>query len=162
MQIRYSCYFLVLAAINSLVSCTASKQILPTSFTPTFSTMETPANITDPFINDTTRTDPFMETLLKQYPQYFDSILADRKGYNVQIIYTQVDRGANGIPLLQQHYFNVNPDHYFYPASTVKFPVSLLALQRLNELEDKGIDKNTTMLTQQAANQPLHTTSKKY
>ncbi len=99
---------------------------------------------------DTTRTDPFMETLLKQYPQYFDSILTNRKGYNVQIIYTQIDRGANGIPLLKQHYFNVNPDNYFYPASTVKFPVSLLALQRLNELKDKGIDKNTTMLTQQA------------
>ena len=99
---------------------------------------------------DSTRTDELLENLLKQYPQYFDSILTNRKGYNVQIIYTQVDRGANGIPALKQHYFNVNPGNYFYPASTVKFPVSLLALQRLNELKDKGIDKNTTMLTQQA------------
>src|SRR5213075_1326575 len=37
---------------------------------------------------------------------------------------------------------------YFYPASTVKFPVCLLALQRLNELKEKGIDKNTTMITE--------------
>jgi hypothetical protein len=149
MQIKYSCSFLVFAAISSLLSCTASKQTLQPSPDLMSSANEIPVTMPLEMNADTTRTDPFMETLLKQYPQYFDSILTNRKGYNVQIIYTQIDRGVNGIPLLKQHYFNVNPDNYFYPASTVKFPVSLLALQRLNELKDRGIDKNTTMLTKQ-------------
>ena len=39
---------------------------------------------------------------------------------------------------------------YFYPASTVKLPVVLLALQRLNELKDKSINRNTTMITEKA------------
>ncbi len=107
-----------------------------------------PAIITTAVPADSTRTDAFLEDMLKQYPQYFDSILAHRKDWNVQVIYTQVDKGANGIAALKNYYFNVNPSRYFYPASTVKFPVTLLALQRLNELKDKNIDKNTAMITE--------------
>ena len=92
--------------------------------------------------------DTFLETLLKSHPQYFEDILKNLKDRNVQIIYTQINRGANGKTDLQHHYFNVNPRQYFYPASTVKLPVVLLALQKLNELKDKGIDRNTMMLTE--------------
>jgi hypothetical protein len=99
---------------------------------------------------DGTKTDALLEDLLKKYPQYFDSVLAHRKDWNVQIIYTQIDRGKNNLPKLTNYYFNVNPARYFYPASTVKLPTALLALQRLNELKASGIDKNTTMITDAA------------
>ncbi len=99
---------------------------------------------------DTAITDSFMLQLLQQYPRYFSEVLANRKKWNVQIIYTQVDRGANGIPGLKNHYFNVNKDQYFYPASTVKLPICLLALQKLNELKQKSISGPTTMVTEQA------------
>ena len=94
--------------------------------------------------------DAFLETLLKSYPQYFDDILNNRAVQNVQIIYTQVNRGKNGVADLTNYYFNVQGDKYFYPASTVKLPIVLLALQKLNELKDKGINRNTTMLTEAA------------
>lgn len=97
---------------------------------------------------DTLKTDDFLELLLSGYPQYFENILNNRNDLNIQIIYTQVNRGANGIARLKHHYFNVNPARYFYPASTVKLPIVLLALQRLNELMEKGIDRNTTMITE--------------
>jgi hypothetical protein len=96
---------------------------------------------------DSIRTDPFLENLLGQNPQYFDSVLKKKKIHQVQVIYTSIDRGANGIAGLKHYYFNVNPSGYFYPASTVKLPVAMLALQGLNELKAYGIDKNTTMLT---------------
>jgi hypothetical protein len=99
---------------------------------------------------DSVHTDAFMEDLLAKNPALFADVLKNRKAWNVQVIYTQVDRGTNGIPALKNHYFNVNPARYFYPASTVKFPVSLLALQRLNELKGHGINKNTTMITEAA------------
>ena len=92
----------------------------------------------------------FLEGLMKQYPQYFESILKNQKDWNVQVIYTQVNRTENGLPELQNHYFNVDSSRYFYPASTVKLPIVLLALQRLNELKEKGIGKNTTMITESA------------
>ena len=106
-------------------------------------------------VADNSRTDSILVKLLEQYPPYFDSIFKNRKQWNVQIIYTQIDKGANGIPALKNYYFNVNPDNYFYPASTVKLPICLLALQRLNELKQTGIDKNTTMITEQS--QPWQT-----
>ncbi|MEO6722870.1 MAG: serine hydrolase [Ferruginibacter sp.] len=109
-----------------------------------------PEVVSTPVPIDSTRTDAFLENLLKQYPQYFDSILSHKKDWNVQFIYTQIDRGANGIPILKNYYFNLNSAKYFYPASTVKLPVSILALQRLNELKINGLDKNTTMITEQA------------
>ena len=109
---------------------------------------DTPQTVTNTIPADSTKTDAFLENLLIANPQYFADILSHRKEWNTQIIYTQITRGANGMPSLKNYYFNVNPANYFYPASTVKLPVSLLALQRLNELKEKGIDKNTTMITE--------------
>lgn len=92
----------------------------------------------------------FLESVMMQYPQYFADILKNRENWNVQVIYTQISRRANGKPHLANHYFNVNPEKYFYPASTVKLPIVLLALQKLKALKEKGIDRNTTMITETA------------
>lgn len=96
---------------------------------------------------DSTNNSPLLVNLLKEHPTFFDSILQHKQAMNVQIIYTQIDRASNGNASLKNYYYNVNSSHYFYPASTIKLPVSILALQKLNELKSYGIDKNTTMLT---------------
>jgi beta-lactamase class A len=97
---------------------------------------------------DNTKTDALLKNLLEENPTAFSTVLVNSKQWNTQIIYTQINRGVNGMPILKNYYYNVNPAAYFYPASTVKFPISLLALQKLNELRNKGIDKNTTMITE--------------
>jgi beta-lactamase class A len=99
---------------------------------------------------DHAKTDSFLVGLLKEYPQYFDSILKNRKVWNVQIIYTKINRDKNNNPKFTNYYFNVDASKYFYPASTVKLPTALLALQRLNELNKTGITKNTSMITEAA------------
>lgn len=124
------------------LSCSSSRQLKQTG-----NTAETKPGTN---MADTTKSPAFLETLMQHYPQYFDGILKNREGLNVQIIYTQVNRRANGSPDLTPYYFNVNPGKYFYPASTVKLPIVLLALQKLNELKDKGIDRNSTMITETA------------
>lgn len=101
-------------------------------------------------VADSSKTDRLIVQLLQQYPQYFDSVLKNKKQWNVQFIYTQIDKSADGMPALKNYYFNVDSRQYFYPASTVKLPICLLALQRLNELKQQGINKNTTMITEQA------------
>jgi hypothetical protein len=80
----------------------------------------------------TTRTDAFLENLLNQYPE-FGKILQNRDSFRVQIIYTQIDRDPRNNPSFKSYYFNVDSTKYFYPASTVKLPVALLALQKINE-----------------------------
>jgi beta-lactamase class A len=104
--------------------------------------------IAAPAVKDNSKTDSLMVLLLSKYPQYFDSIVKNKQPWNVQFVYTQIDRNAKGMPDFKNYYFNVNPDHYFYPASAVKLPICLLALQKLNELKQYGIDKNTTMITE--------------
>lgn len=99
---------------------------------------------------DSSRTDLFLEQLLQRYPQYFDTVLANRKAYNVQVIYTTVDRGANGIAALRHYYFNVNAGHYFYPGTAAALPLAILSLQKLEELKLNGIDQHSTMLTETA------------
>ena len=92
--------------------------------------------------------DVFFETLFKQYPGVFDSVLAHRRDWNVQIIYTEVNRNNNNIPTTKSYYFNRAGARYFYPASSIKLPVALLALQRLQELKASGIEKFSTMITE--------------
>jgi beta-lactamase class A len=131
-----------LAGMIVFISCSTIKQSKSTPDMP-----QTKEETSHP---DTARAAAFIESLLKQYPQYFGDILKNKDARNVQIIYTQINRRANGTPDFINHYFNVNPAKYFYPASTVKLPIVLLALQKLNELKDKGIDRNTTMVTETA------------
>ncbi len=99
---------------------------------------------------DHAKTTPFLENLLQQYPQYFENILQNRKLRNVQVIYTQISRDAYNNPEFTDYFFNVDSSQYFYPASTVKLPTVLLALQKLNELRDTHITKGTTMITEDA------------
>ncbi len=54
--------------------------------------------------------------------------------FEVQIRYTKIDRRNDSI-LFTDYDFQVNEKNYFYPASTVKFPIAVLGLERLNETD---------------------------
>ena len=96
--------------------------------------------------------DTFIVSILEKYPQFFDSVLKKKDELKIQIIYTQIDREKRGKIKFTDHSFNLNPDNYFYPASTVKLPIAILALQRLNELKVAGLNRNTTMITEADGN----------
>ena len=88
---------------------------------------------------------PFVEGL-EDYPT-LQKVLADTAKYQVQILYTQIDHNEHGNPLFTTYPFNVDDSRYFYPASTVKLPVALLALEWLEEQQLPGLTLETTMLT---------------
>lgn len=83
---------------------------------------------------------------LEHYP-VMKKVLADTAKYQVQILYSQIDRNEHGNPLFTDFTFNLNDEHYFYPASTVKLPIALLALEWLEEQQIEGLTLETTMLT---------------
>ncbi len=66
-----------------------------------------------------------------EYPEKFE----------LQILYTQIDRDDNNTPTFTTHKFNVNKNQYFYPASTVKMPAAFFALEKINKLKIDGLDK---------------------
>ena len=88
---------------------------------------------------------PFVDGL-EAYPT-LKKVLADTAKYQVQILYTQIDRNEHGNPLFTTHSFNLDDSRYFYPASTVKLPIALLALEWLEEQQLEGLTLETTMLT---------------
>ena len=55
--------------------------------------------------------------------------------HEVQILFTEVMRDDDKRVTFVDHEFQVDDSVYFYPASSVKFPVALLALEKLQELQ---------------------------
>lgn len=98
------------------------------------------------------KTDAWLAGLLNQNKALFGQITANLDEYQPQIIYTRINRNRNNIPTFTDFHYNVNEQQYFYPASVVKMPLAFLALQKLNELREKGfaVDRNTTMITETA------------
>jgi hypothetical protein len=90
--------------------------------------------------------DSLLVALMKQNPNNYASLLADPGQYRIQILYTQINRDKNNIPHFKDYSYRLNPNEYFYPASTVKFPLSVLALEKLNDLKITGLNKATTAI----------------
>jgi len=90
--------------------------------------------------------DSLLVTLMKQNPNHFASLLADPGQYRIQILYTQINRDKNNIPHFKDYSYRLNANEYFYPASTVKFPLSVLALEKLNNLKVAGLNKASTAI----------------
>lgn len=84
-------------------------------------------------------------SLMNQKPDQFSGIITKKDSLEVQIIYTMIDRDEHNRPTFRSFYFNVDSARYFYPASTVKLPMSLLALEKINHLNIAGLDKYTPM-----------------
>ncbi len=60
--------------------------------------------------------------------------------HQIQIMFTHIDRKNDSISFTD-HTFQLDSKSYFYPASTVKFPIALLSLAKLNTLEN--VDMNS-------------------
>lgn len=92
----------------------------------------------------------FLKNLLQSHPELFKGILNHPTQNEVQILYTQIDRDKNNVPHFKSFSYHLNPKRYFYPASTVKLPTSIFALEKLNELKIKGLTKSSAMITDSA------------
>jgi len=67
--------------------------------------------------------------------------------YELQIIYTQINRDAGNRPTFVPHTYHLNSRQYFNPASLVKLPVAALALEKLHLLNKPGLNRSTIMTT---------------
>jgi hypothetical protein len=89
----------------------------------------------------------FLTQLFAAQPAAVAAMMAKAKANHLQVIFTQINRSKNGHPSFIEHHFNTNNTDYFYPASTVKFPIVLLALEKLNSLQIPGLNRHSIMIT---------------
>ncbi|MCK8491911.1 serine hydrolase [Spirosoma sp. RP8] len=92
------------------------------------------------------RTDAFLTKLFatNQNP-VFQEVIRHSDSYRLQLIYTRIDRDKRNKPSFTNYYFNVDSTSYFNPASTVKLPLALLSLEKLNNLKNPKVTKFTAM-----------------
>jgi len=102
-----------------------------------------------PLAKNNINNSPLLIDLLAKNADKFGAVVNDKDSFHLQIIFTQIDRDEKNRPHFTHHFYHVT-DHYFYPASTVKFPTAVLALEKLNTLDISGINAGTTMLTDSA------------
>lgn len=81
-----------------------------------------------------------LETVLASENPNIRRVMDSVAHYEVQIRYTQIDRDEDRI-LFTDYDFQVDADRYFYPASTVKFPAAVIALEKLHQTD--SLDRNT-------------------
>jgi hypothetical protein len=93
------------------------------------------------------KSDNPLNDILSEKDTIIKKVVDQTEKYEVQIIYTQIDRDSANVPQFIDFNYRLNSSVYFYPASTVKMPIAFLALEKLNEIKEQGynINKYTTL-----------------
>lgn len=104
-----------------------------------------------PSYNQTVRipNSPLLDSLLRSDTR-LAPVINRAADYELQIIYTQINRDAQNQPHFIQHDFRLDAKQYFNPASLVKLPIVALALEKLNELHQSGLTRRSPMVTRTA------------
>lgn len=82
---------------------------------------------------------PILEVLSSKSPK-IKAVVSQIEDHEVQILYTEIIRNGDVISF-QDYSFQVNDSTYFYPASTVKLPIAIFALEKMKT--NKLINRNT-------------------
>ena len=67
-------------------------------------------------------------------------VMDNLEAHELQILLTTVERDLTENLVFLEHSFQLDSLHYFYPASTVKFPAAVLSLEKLTELNRSHLD----------------------
>jgi hypothetical protein len=85
-----------------------------------------------------------LAAILRAHPEWFSSVLEKAGEHRLQILYTQIDRDRKNRPKFRSFSYGLT-EEYFYPASTVKLPAAVLALEKLNDLAVPGLTRDTPL-----------------
>ncbi len=67
------------------------------------------------------------------------AIKANLAQHQVQLLLVEIDQKKGQAPQFTTHRFQQEDSTYFYPASSVKLPIAVLALQKIKQLQAEGI-----------------------
>ncbi|WP_238567928.1 serine hydrolase [Flavobacterium sp. ASV13] len=85
-----------------------------------------------------------MEKVLATDNDKIKEVIKNSKQYELQIIYTQIVRDKGKITF-KDYTYNLDASNYYYPASTIKFPIAILALEKLNTIENTSVNNIYTI-----------------
>lgn len=94
-------------------------------------------------VKNTADDSSFLKHLMQTRIDQFADLLSNKNKNNIQIVYTQINRDSVGKAHLHHYFYYADSSSYFYPASTVKLPAALLAIEKFNLMHKPGVDKYT-------------------
>lgn len=68
---------------------------------------------------------------------FLKEIIKEKEDYEIQILLTKIDQYNSKVDF-QEYKYQLDDNKYFYPASTIKLPIVVLTLKKINELRSKG------------------------
>lgn len=83
--------------------------------------------------------DLISEIISKSEDSLLKAVWSRRDHYNLQISYSQIQTHENGSTDFKTWMYPEQAPSYFYPASTVKLPLAILAMQKLRTLQKQGV-----------------------
>lgn len=109
-----------------------------------FSLALIPPDTYKPQVNTLTAPDTvWLKRFITERAPHLLPYLKEASNYRLQIIYTQVNRDANNRPILRHYAFRLDTTEYFYPASVVKLPLAVLALEKVYRLRGPGVTEKS-------------------
>tara|TARA_B100000575_G_scaffold276263_1_gene261555 strand:+ start:482 stop:1711 length:1230 start_codon:yes stop_codon:yes gene_type:complete len=69
----------------------------------------------------------------------FPNIVSNPEKHRLQILYTQINRNQKNEPIFKTFSFGVDTLRYFYPASSTKLPIAVLALEKARKINEIDI-----------------------
>ncbi|SHH03055.1 Beta-lactamase enzyme family protein [Flagellimonas flava] len=83
---------------------------------------------------ETSKNENPLQMVLRSENPKIKRVVDNLEAHEVQIRYTQINRENDSI-VFTDFDFQVDPNRYFYPASTVKFPAVVAALEKVSEID---------------------------
>jgi hypothetical protein len=83
--------------------------------------------------------EPPLEYVLSSKNKALQKVMGQVEKHELQILYTEILRNGDSVDF-EEHSFQVNDSFYFYPASTVKLPAAIFALQKLDSTSKISLD----------------------
>ena len=80
-------------------------------------------------------TNPIKSSFRKN--DFLIEIIKKKEDYEIQILLTKIDLYNSKVDY-QEYRYQLDDNKYFYPASTIKLPIVVLTLKKINELRSKG------------------------
>lgn len=81
-----------------------------------------------------------LEETLSSKNESIKRVMDNPTHFELQIIYTQIIRNQHNEVKFKDYTYNVDAKNYFYPASTIKFPIAILALEKLNTIQNTSMN----------------------
>ena len=83
----------------------------------------------------TLETNPIKSSFRKN--DFLKEIIKEKEDYEIQVLLTKIDQYNSKVDF-QEYKYQLDDNKYFYPASTIKLPIVVLSLKKINELRSKG------------------------